>query len=257
MATNNRSDPSQVHAEQVPRLPKPSHVDPSATTADVQALASNRQTLWQAFAHNRFLIVPDALPRSLVENWRQQALRTIQHARAIARHDGAHDLVYRVVTGEVIRDHWPELFAFYQDEQTVRWVREVTGDAGIGPSARILSAVNLNIMDSMEAVYRWHFDAVPYTLLIYLTDTAPEDGGALEMIQGCGPHEAPDLSVAQIVRHFPAAGTVVLMDGTRCYHRVGPMLRAALRLSIPLVYSAKNASQRPAGLDSYLYEQPL
>jgi len=258
MRSIDSSDPSQVYTGQLPRTPRPSHLDPSATdsTADAQALASNRQTLGRAFAHNRFIIVPDALPRFLVEHWRHQALRTIQHARVIARHDGTHDLVYRVVTGDIIRDHWPELFAFYQDEQTVGWVRQVTGDAGIGPSARILSAVNLNIMDSKEAVYRWHFDAVPYTVLIYLTDTNPEDGGALELVPGCRPHEVPDLSVAQIVQHFPSAGTIVLMDGTRCYHRVGPMLRAALRLSIPLVYSASNATQRPPDLDSYLYAEP-
>jgi 2OG-Fe(II) oxygenase superfamily len=193
----------------------------------------------------------------LVARWRQRALQMVEHARTIRRRDGAFDLVYRVVTGDVIRSKWPELFAFYQDEHTVEWIRQVTGDDAVCNSERILSAVNLNIMDSEQAVYRWHFDAVAYTVLIYLTDTKPEGGGALEMIPRCRPYEVPDLAAAQAVQLFPGAGTIVLMDGTRCYHRVSPMKRPTLRLSIPLVYPNTAAGSCPAGLDSYLYDQAV
>lgn len=211
--------------------------------------------LRSAFERDCFVIVPHALPAPLVERWRRRAMEMIAHARTITRREGALDLVYRVVTGDAIRNHWPELFAFYEDAETVAWVREVTGSPEVRPSDHLVSAVNLNIMDSTQAIYRWHFDAVPYTLLIYLTDTLAHEGGALEMVPGCASHEAPDLAVAAITRCYPAAGSVVLMNGTRCYHRVAPMQRATMRLSIPLVYPNAGASRRPVNLDAYLYKE--
>lgn len=213
------------------------------------------RTLRSDFDRDGYIILADGLPAALIETWQRQALAVMKHARTITRYSAGSDLIYHVVTGDAIRIYWPELYAFYRDQNTVAWVREVTGRPGICPSKHVVSGVNLNILDSSEAVYRWHFDAVPYTILIYLTGTMPEDGGALEFVPGCKRHEIPDLSVAEIVRHFPRAGTIVLMDGTRCYHRVAPMLRPVLRLSIPLVYSDTEAELRPAGLDSYLYEE--
>lgn len=224
-----------------------------AGTSIFRGLLRSGRSLRGDFEVDHYIILPQALPESLVRNWQRRALAVSKHARMISRSDGVSKLVYRVATGDVIRVHWPELFAFYQDNHTVGWVREVTGRHQVCPSEHIVSGVNLNILDSSESVYRWHFDAVPYTVLIYLTETLPENGGALELVPGCRRHEVPDLSTAGIVRHFPSAGTIVLMDGTRCYHRVAPMLRAVLRLSIPLVYT--DAHTRPSGLDSYLYDE--
>jgi hypothetical protein len=181
----------------------------------------------------------------------------MKQARTIRRSQVAFDLAYRVVTGDLIRALWPELFAFYQNANTINWVKEITGRRRIRTSDHLLSAVNLNIMNSTDAVYRWHFDAVPYTALIYLTETHPEDGGALELVAGCTAHKPPDLSTEPVVRHFPKAGTIVLMDGTRCYHHVAPLTRPTLRLSVPLVYPDGEAKDRPAGLDSYLYEESV
>jgi hypothetical protein len=107
--------------------------------------------------------------------------------------------------------------------------------------------------DDVDSVYRWHFDAVPYTVLLYLTDVRREDGGALEIVPNCQPHQVPDWT-ARAAQFWPAAGTLVLMDGTRCYHRVAPLLRPSVRFSIPLVYpNTEGTHERPAGLDSYLY----
>jgi hypothetical protein len=78
----------------------------------------------------------------LVARWRQRALQMVEYARTIRRRDGAFDLVYRVVTGDVIRSKWPELFAFYHDEHMVEWIRHVTGHRAVCTSERILSGVN-------------------------------------------------------------------------------------------------------------------
>ena len=201
-----------------------------------------------------YRILTAGLPIPLLQSWHGEALRLMKYAHTVRRSSGSDDLVYRVMTGDAIRRHWPELYAFYQDERTVKWVREITGRRTLAPSKHVVSGVNLNILDSVQAVYRWHFDAVPYTVLIYLTETVAEDGGALELVPGCRHHQMPDLSQAEIVTHYPRAGTIVVMDGTRCYHRVAPLLRPALRLSIPLVYTNQEAEPRPRGLDSYLYQ---
>ncbi len=228
--------------------------NPAQSIQDVaRQLVAAGATLQDCFSRDGFVAVPQALPLPLIEHWRGRALELRQYARSIDRHED-FDLVYRVVTGDVIRAHWPELWIFYHDERVLAWVRDITGETAIYTSEQIASAVNLNIIDGQNSVYRWHFDAVPYTALVYLTDVNSEDGGALELIPGCAPHTAPELSAAHILRIFPKAGTIVLMDGTRCYHRVAPMLKPGFRLSIPLVFPNTRTTQRPAGLDSYLYE---
>lgn len=213
------------------------------------------QYLRQNFQHNGFVVVPDVLNRELVGQWRQQAERLKTNALTIKRNNGEFELVYRVVPGEVIREQWPELFAFYGDPATLQWIKDVTGETAICTSLSLRSAVNLNIMESTDSVYRWHFDAVPYTLLLYLNDVIPEDGGAMQIIPECKPQLRPDLSHAHIVNVWPQAGTGILMDGTRCYHRVSRLLRPTTRLSIPLVYPNSEAAQRPEGLDEYLYKE--
>ena len=52
---------------------------------------------------------------------------------------------------------------------------------------------------------------------------------------------------------IPTAGTVVLMDGTRCLHRVSPIVGRHERISIPMVFTPNPEEPRPAGLDDYLY----
>lgn len=84
-----------------------------------------------------------------------------------------------------------------------------------------------------KLVYRWHFDAVCYTAIVYLTDVRPQDGGSLRVIPKCCQHVAPDLRTAKFCDIWPSAGTIVLMDSTRCYHRVTQLLRPGVRLSIP------------------------
>lgn len=206
------------------------------------------------FKRVNHIVVEQALPSKLVKRWRREAEHISEHARLIERKDAEFQLVYRVVTGDIIRERWPELFKVYSHRVLLDWIKDITGEP-VFTSPHIQSAVNLNIMDGSESVYRWHFDAVPYTALLYLTDVRPEDGGALELIPDCQPHTIPDSREAERNQLWPTAGTLVLMDGTRCYHRVAPIVRPSLRLSIPLVYPHAVATyERPAGLDSYLYE---
>lgn len=211
----------------------------------------------EQFGRWKYLVVDKALPADFVVECHKRAEKLAAFARSIQRTDDGFRLVYRVVTGDVIQERWPELFALYHDTVFPEWIQEVTGERKIVTSSEVQSAVNLNIMQG-DSVYRWHFDAIPYTLLLYLTDVRPEDGGALQLVPACKPHEVPDLARISPVEIHPTAGSLVLMDGTRCYHHVAPLQRPLTRFSIPMVYpTASAAQQRPAGLDSYLYESEL
>lgn len=207
----------------------------------------------QGFARWKYLIVDEALPADFVRESRRRAQELSEFARSIRRAEGQFRLVYRVVTGDVIRERWPELLALYHDPVFPEWIRKVTGEREIITSSEVQSAVNLNIMQG-DSIYRWHFDAVPYTLLLYLSDVRAEDGGSLQLVPACEPYETPDLTTTPPIELWPTAGTLVLMDGTRCYHHVSPLRRPMTRFSIPMVYPTAAAQQRPAGLDSYLYE---
>jgi hypothetical protein len=207
------------------------------------------------FARGKYLVVDEALPAAFLRDARTRAHEVAEFARSIRRTDGEFRLVYRVVTGEVIQERWPELFALYRDSVFPEWIQAVTGEDAIVTSSAIQSAVNLNIMQG-DSIYRWHFDAVPYTLLLYISDVRREDGGALQMVPAREPYDIPDLARTPHIEVWPTAGTLVLMDGTRCYHHVAPLRRPMTRFSIPMVYptAAAAAKLRPNGLDSYLYE---
>jgi hypothetical protein len=200
-----------------------------------------------------FVVVQNALPASETKRWRQQATRISRLARPIVRNENGAELVYRVVTGTQIYSHWPELFTFYESKALHEWIAVVTGEERIFRSNHLESGLNLNVMEGRGSVYRWHFDAIPYTALFYLTDAKLEDGGALEVVVSDRPHKVPVVCEPDTIRVWPKGGMMVLMDGTRCYHHVTPILKRGLRLSIPMVFPAKIA-ERPAGLDAYLYD---
>jgi hypothetical protein len=226
------------------------------------------------FARSRAVILKGALPEPIVTRWREIAGEIVRKfGHDIERVEAGDRLSYRVVPGEIVREHARELFAFYSAAATRDWVRQVTGEPSIVNSNHLRSAININCLQHAGHQYRWHFDAHPYTLLLYLTRGFPEDGGALEFYPNLRQggrdrvgHEwerqvtSEDYlrSVAHTkVSVSPGAGDVVLMDGTLCYHRVTPLLRslAVPRLSIPMVFPVSLVADRPSGLDDYLYRQ--
>ena len=214
------------------------------------------------FARANAVVIDGALPPETIAEWRRISLDLVtRFGIDIERRSAEHTLTYRVVTGDLLRKHAPEIFEFYAAGETADWVRQITGAPSILTSARERSAININCLERLGQRYRWHFDAIPYTLLLYLTDHTPEDGGALEFCPCAWPEggDSPrDPSPAQLERDkvsvIPRAGMMVLMDGARCYHSVAPVLRPVSRISIPMVFPVSRQHERPEGLDDYLYQ---
>jgi hypothetical protein len=195
------------------------------------------------FARRQYAQVPGFLPKDVAHEWAGIAdALSAKHAVRIER-EGEDRLSYAVVTGEAVREHWPLLYGFYLSEALRGWVAKVTGEPRIFTSSHLASAININRLESPENIYRWHYDAVAYTLLLYLT-SAGDAGGALEIVEP---------ATGQVAQILPEPGMAVLMDGTKCRHRSAPLTRPCLRLSIPMVFPASAEHSRPERLDDYLY----
>lgn len=207
-----------------------------------------------SFARDGYVVVHDALPEATITRWRKRAHELFSHARDIDKVSDGHVLAYRVLTGDVVRDEFAELYDFYAAPSTLLWIAAVTGEREIHASPNLLSAVNVNILQSGDS-YHWHFDANPYTALLYLSTTPPSAGGELELYPNLGPQNtSPEDLAARVKVTLPTrAGTLVLMDGSITYHRVALVVEACDRLSVPMVYPPFREELRPPELDDYLY----
>ena len=200
--------------------------------------------LRRAFRASGWAVAPAALSAPDVEPLRAEAHHLADvHGRDVER-EGEDPLRYRVVPGEVVLATRGALKTFYESPELLVWVREVTGEPNVGRSRSIRSAVNVNAMSRAGDRYRWHHDAEPFSLLVFLNDLHAEDGGRFEL-------RGPD---GRTERVTPSAGTIVVFDGTIVRHRVAPLLRDTTRLTIPLVFPSRPDIARPPGLDGDLYD---
>jgi hypothetical protein len=165
-----------------------------------------------------------------------------QSAIPIRRESTAGCLDYSVVTGERIASAGPRIFGLYANPCLLEWIRYITECRELTRSEHQRSSVNINCMERKGQEYPWHFDAVPYTAVLFLTSASEEDGGQLR-VRGL------DNAIYTI---SPAAGELVLMDGKACEHSVAPLLTSAVRLTVPMVFPVTQ-DRRPDGLDEYLY----
>ncbi|MDP9267109.1 MAG: 2OG-Fe(II) oxygenase [Acidobacteriota bacterium] len=218
-------------------------ISPTSASLALPVSPERLDELRQQFTQNAYVICSRALSAERAGALRQRALDIVQrHARPIEQRSGEHVLRYRVVTGEVVRTEWPELFAMYRSAELREWVAAIAGLPTVFNSSHLQSALNINALGEPGEIYRWHHDAAGLTLLLYLSDSRKQDGGALEM-----------RASGAVETMLPTAGTVVLMDGTRCLHRVSPIVRRHQRISVPMVFTPDPDHERPAGLDDYLY----
>jgi hypothetical protein len=215
------------------------------TACDPMYQLPDAQQCRTRFDHEGYLLVPQSLEETTARNAAIIAAGVVKScAESIDRRGAGARLAYRVVTGERIKSDAPMLFELYASATLLEWVRRVTGCRSVSRSSHLRSAVNINCLATAGQQYPPHLDAIPYTVLLFLSDVPIEAGGQflLHSLEG------------EVVAIQPRRGHMVLMDGARCRHGVAPLEREAWRLTMPMVFPAR-VVERPAGLDDYLYRR--
>jgi len=195
------------------------------------------------FEQRGVLLVPDFLGPAEADALAARAASLVaRRALHIRRSVDGSTLDYRVVTGDVIREEAASIYEMYETAHLLEWIRHVADTEEVGRSPHERSAVNINVLDTAGQEYRWHHDAVPYTVLVFLTTLSASAGG--EFLVRTRRDE--------LMTVRPVAGQLVLMDGRQCAHAVAPLRENAIRITVPMVFPAYQV-ERPPGLDDYLY----
>jgi hypothetical protein len=179
-------------------------------------------------------------------------------------------LRYQVIDGEQIREHLPSIWQLY----TGRVQAAVNGSAATRyvPLSNTRAGVNVNIMRPEQSSYRWHYDRVRLTCLLYLNAV---EGGETVMYPnfrlhlGSAGSPAAQRALDRLIQTSPIrklfgrkvvtrprAGRALVMRGDRCWHSVRPVTGNQERINIVLAYDYPGA-QYPVdeALDAYLYTQ--
>jgi hypothetical protein len=217
----------------------------------------------------RFIeIVPEFLPLADCARLSDAIARhrAVREAPLVERREDRRPLRYRVLDGEAVHAHLPEL------EDLARSVQARVRGGGWGEVAPIANrrvAVNVNVTEPGGA-YRWHYDRNAVTAILYLNAVG---GGETECYPGyrlrlrspalAGLQRACDAIVQRALFALrvrpptvvaPVPGTLVIMRGDRCLHSVRETRGPADRVAVVMAFDAPGA--RYAGepeLDRYLY----
>lgn len=152
-------------------------------------------------------------------------------------------LDYRVVDGEALRHSW--LWDWYSSDLMVDLVSAVVGER-VRVSESVASAVNINHLRGSRGRYETHVDGQPYSAVLMCDTCDSRTGGRLILGLDDGRRN-------EYIDTYQ--GLLVVFDGSVIPHAVEPLTGVLpSRTSIPMVYVPEHASERPAGLDGYLYQ---
>lgn len=179
-------------------------------------------------------------------------------------------LRYKVIDGQVIREHFPSIWELYS-RQVLELARAQSGEEiDLLPNPKV--GVNVNIMEPQGSTYRWHYDRNAVTAILYLNQV---QGGETELFPNYrillkNPRLARLQQALDRIAHIPfiralfvrrrviapQTGKLVLMAGNRCWHSVRPVHGEQERINIIFAYDQRNGQQAMnEGLDTYLYTQ--
>lgn len=146
-----------------------------------------------------------------------------------------------VVSGEVIARELPWLLDLYRTH--FRSLAATVARAQLYPAKDVSSSININRIAGVGRRYEWHVDSNPITGLLFAASLKEGDGGELLFREG-------DFTR----RVVPEKGIFLAFDAREVPHRVEPLLRDVVRLSIPMnYYLSPDIQPRPTDLDGYLY----
>jgi hypothetical protein len=208
--------------------------------------------------HNDLLtVVPDVIDADLLGAWNERVEQLLAAGRAIRRDeegrgggevlDGGGAYRHFVLDGLMVRQHLPGLMVAYEVLKHV--IAAVTlHDVRTAARAYPRSAVNVKVYRGEGSQQGWHYDTNAITGLLYLTTN--REGGTLCRIPRDHPVEA--LRTHQERRVLPVAGSLLIMQGRRVWHRAEPMT-AETKVVAPLNYYTADDLWRPEGIDDLVY----
>ena len=185
----------------------------------------------------------------------------------IVRREQERSLCYRVIDGEQIRRHLPQVEQLFL--KTTKVVRQVSG-LDLTPLENRVASVNVNITPA-GGEYRWHYDRNAVTGILYLNQVSV---GETEMYPRCRVYlgRYKD-TIAQrwldkisrqpfLLRLFgkkmcvaPRTGMMIVMRGDQCLHSVR-RVESGERINIVMAFDRPGASFAvQKHLDFYLYSQ--
>lgn len=223
----------------------------------------NLENATNFFRQNNFALLPNFLDSATANNWATVCKKLLtKYGIHIERGVSGKRLSYTVVTGDTIRRHGFEIYGFYRSSVMRNLIRQVTGAREIYSSQHLRSSININYLYRPDHIYRWHFDAEPYSSLLFLTSLRKEDGGALRIrpLKGQAQNNSSTVEIPKgggVRTITPEAGSLVIIDGTTCAHSVAPLRRECDRITLAMVYPDSLGRPRPEKLDDYLYDRSI
>lgn len=184
----------------------------------------------------------------------------------IYRKEAQRSLNYKVIDGDQIQEHFPQLTRLYSD---VNRLASEKSSLQLLPLNNLTATVNVNITPP-AGEYRWHYDRNAVTAILFLNEVS---GGEIEMYPnyriylGRRRHTRLQrwldslLRVRFILRYFgrmvslaPRAGMLIIMRGDKCLHSVRAVEGDQERLNIIMTFDLPRASfPQESDLDPYLY----
>ena len=179
-------------------------------------------------------------------------------------------LRYYVIDGEQIKQHLSKIWALYQGAMSEQ-VNKLTITEFV-PLANPRAGVNVNIMPPGRSEYRWHYDRVSVTGILYLNAV---EGGETVLYPNYrillknrhrirAQRMLDRLLQARMIRDTlrektvvsPRPGRLAIQRGNRSWHSVRPVRGNHERINIILAYDVPGAQfPMEKALDSYLYTQ--
>jgi hypothetical protein len=208
--------------------------------------------------HNDLLtIVPDVLNPDAAGSIARRTLDLIERGGAIHRDqigtgdtavlDGGGAYRHWVVDGLRVLEHFPDLMAIYEALKSL--VSAVTlQDVTTSTEKFPRSCVNLKVYRGEGSEQGWHFDTNAITGLLYLTTNTK--GGTRCEIPRYHPDEALRTTETRVIQPF--AGSLLIMQGRRVWHRADPV-DDEVKIVAPLNYYTATDYWRPEGIDNLVY----
>ena len=195
------------------------------------------------------------------------AYRSAHELPEVYRASSTRPLHYRVIDGEQIEAHLPDVVALY--ERVHPLVSEAM-DEPLVPLEDHRVGLNVNVTPA-GGTYRWHYDRNAVTAILYLnavaggeTEVYPNYRLFLKRARYSGLQRIADRLLERrpvralfghLVRVAPEPGLLVAMRGNRCLHSVRPVEGAIDRINIIMAFDRPGATFDVAPqLDRYLYE---